>query len=527
MLVSFDKDAMLKGSSIEVHRLFAAAAEPDQLDNLYKASAEHLIKVLLGSNQLDEAFIPTINSFKQQLISELSPRSHFYTDPLHPLRRLLDVLLQHACYWHAHGSKSQFLQHCQNLIDEVVLRASINSAGVESAFNNFNSWIEGEYKRAKLLELRVCQTETSYFSLMRIECAVLDLINVSLTGKKLPADVIGLITGPLKSELQHSLINHGDTPLFWRSWSEVLSLIGRAFSNNSGPESLHYISLVQEKLQCCLMLESSNTERYQYLIQSLHQVLSQVVTKQPLNYTLFNALTYPEEYRNNKGQLTQQIHSKICSLKIGSWIIYKNDSGRKIRCKLALKHDETGLWLFVDQSGRKAIIKSPVELSTCFEADKVSVLTPRSFGDFFSRLLDTLVVKANQLARKQKQLEQCKLVETDSSAIKKVVSNVEQVPPKVEAYHPKKLQAAKGTIALLNVGASVEIDSSENTIQRCKLSVIIAATGKYIFADKLGRKKAEYQQEQLIQLCLEGRLRIVNNVDSFEDSLVKVIRRSY
>jgi hypothetical protein len=59
---------------------------------------------------------------------------------------------------------------------------------------------------------------------------------------------------------------------------------------------------------------------------------------------------------------------------------------------------------------------------------------------------------------------------------------------------------------------------------RCKLAVIIAATGKYIFVDNLGRKTAEFQREQLVQALLDNHLTLVNNGDSFDDQLVKVIR---
>jgi len=59
---------------------------------------------------------------------------------------------------------------------------------------------------------------------------------------------------------------------------------------------------------------------------------------------------------------------------------------------------------------------------------------------------------------------------------------------------------------------------------RCKLAVIIAATGKYIFSDNIGRKVAEFQREQLVQALLNNQLTLLNNGDSFDDQLVKVIR---
>lgn len=95
----FDKGAILKGDVAQLRVLFAAASPPAQLSRLYRVSVEHLVNTLLNGDQLDEVFSPLIERFKQQLIKEVTHDSYFFVDSLHPLRRLLDCLLQHACYW--------------------------------------------------------------------------------------------------------------------------------------------------------------------------------------------------------------------------------------------------------------------------------------------------------------------------------------------------------------------------------------------------------------------------------------------
>ncbi len=54
--------------------------------------------------------------------------------------------------------------------------------------------------------------------------------------------------------------------------------------------------------------------------------------------------------------------------------------------------------------------------------------------------------------------------------------------------------------------------------------MIIGATGKYIFADQVGRKVAEYSREQLVQQLISGELKVLRNGDNFEEQLAKVIR---
>ena len=89
-----------------------------------------------------------------------------------------------------------------------------------------------------------------------------------------------------------------------------------------------------------------------------------------------------------------------------------------------------------------------------------------------------------------------------------------------------KHQQATQSINELQVGAWLEINSETdpNEKLRAKLSVIINSTGKYIFADEVGRKLAEYTREQLIAQLTAEQLKIVRNGDNFEDQLAKVIR---
>ena len=109
-----------------------------------------------------------------------------------------------------------------------------------------------------------------------------------------------------------------------------------------------------------------------------------------------------------------------------------------------------------------------------------------------------------------------------------------------------KQQQARQSISELQVGAWLEISSEATTDKtianetpanttsadktipdekmRAKLSVIISSSGKYIFADEVGRKLAEYTREQLITLMAEGQIKILRNGDNFEDQLAKVIR---
>lgn len=581
MSFHFDKDAILKGDVAQMRALFAAASPPAQLSRLYRVTVEHLVNTLLKGDQLDEVFAPLIERFKQKLIAEVTHDSYFFADSLHPLRRLLDCLLQHACYWYPRDPKQQslFLQHYQRLADEV-LQSAINPGSIWcelGVFNDFNEWIEAEYKRSELVESRVRQATIDNFRLSEAECSVLDLINNSLAGKIIPADAHSLIGGALKSELQYNLINGGYDSAFWNSWSKILPGFAGIFSTGGEQADAQHLSatvqILLNDLQHSLQLSSSNPDNYQLLIDHLSEILSQLEKQQPLHCTPFKALPYPEGYEDFNRQHTRSVLTEINDIKIGSWIIWSGDDGQKIRCKLALKNTHSNQLLFVARSGRKVMVKSSGELSGCLKAGTAKIFTPISFHDFFAHLLDKLIAQANQLASKQK----IRAVEAQAAHQKqkeaaqrhsqigiktKMASQVERGPQHAEGAikqtdmskkraealaraeekhcrvtaqiakenanreQVKKRECAEEQVAALNVGAMVAIHKGEHTTQRCKLAASIAVTGKYIFVDSRGRKFAEYTHEQLIEAILDNKLEVISNGDIFEDRLAQVIRSS-
>lgn len=165
--------------------------------------------------------------------------------------------------------------------------------------------------------------------------------------------------------------------------------------------------------------------------------------------------------------------------------------------------------------------------------------------------------RAAEQARQQQQLEARKAAARKATAEARALADEQQRRAAAQAVEAERLrseqattqaaesrakqQQARQSISELQVGAWLEISSEATTNKtianetpanttsadekmRAKLSVIISASGKYIFADEVGRKLAEYTREQLITLMAEGQIKILRNGDNFEDQLAKVIR---
>jgi len=58
----------------------------------------------------------------------------------------------------------------------------------------------------------------------------------------------------------------------------------------------------------------------------------------------------------------------------------------------------------------------------------------------------------------------------------------------------------------------------------CRIAVIYASTGKMVIVDKSGLRVGEFLKPELVQLIKKGQAKILEQSDSFENSLARVIQ---
>jgi hypothetical protein len=365
-------------------------------------------------------------------------------------------------------------------------------------------------------------------------------------------------------------------------------------------------------LERTLKLSTANPDGYREFVEVLSQVLMRSIQKQTQKCQLLQALAYPDGHSNLNARITDAVLQQTASIKQGDWILFSAENDQLIRCKLALKNPETEQLLFVDNTGRKVMIKSSKDFSLCISTGIAKPLPIIKLDDAVNKIIHALIElsqqKSAQLHAKiaeqknkaksdvvaQQQAEQQAISEEDiatrraaaqkamnearaladakasraaqqstnkeavkeaaikESSVKKsdnpasvkqgAKQSIEQSTEKTVEKSTQKISTsdqqiqtpaadkyqrqllAITEISALNVGAWIEISNAGQEPVRCKLAVMIASAGKYIFVDNLGRKVAEYQRDQLIQAYVDNSLTLINNGDRFEDQLVKVIR---
>lgn len=143
--------------------------------------------------------------------------------------------------------------------------------------------------------------------------------------------------------------------------------------------------------------------------------------------------------------------------------------------------------------------------------------------------------KARMVAAEKAQKEAEDLLAQKQHAEKIAKLKAEQIAEQAKEIKQKHIdkqraeqeQNAQLKVSKCKLGAWVTIAqyTVENTPQRFKLVVKFAASNKYIFVDKLGVKKVEYTEADLVAGVLSEDIKILSDGQEFEESLERVVSR--
>jgi hypothetical protein len=537
---------------------------------------------------LDLQLLPLFAAVETALVAQIAQDDRFYSDINHPLRRTLESIMPAASHWYARDAKpsQQFYDRISSLLNTLMAHWQ-NKTAPESTPSEFSQWLASEDKRAALLESRLCETELGNQKLTLAQTRVVTLLNNHLAQRPLPLDLHSAITLSLKSELQYWAFNTPATALnelpLWVHWQRILPSLGQLFSHGNiqvdDQQLYSQIPALLTELERSLAHTTSNTQAYQQLVDQLSQCLMMAIQKQPQEIALFPALPLPDGQTTANTKVPLALLQATETVKIGDWIVMRGDGQEAIRCKLVLKDANLDQLLFVDHTGRKVMSKTNKDFALCLSTGLAQPLQLTPLAMIIEQQLTALITQANQCvkvqllkqkqkaealvrafmaeqealkeaAERERQAEQARLqAELDARqaaahkamAEARLLANEQQRRAAEQAAEQARLtrerEAAQAAEALqreqtaattaneLQVGAWLEINNASTAPGlRAKLSVIIGATGKYIFADQVGRKVAEYSREQLVQQLISGELKVLRNGDNFEEQLAKVIR---
>jgi hypothetical protein len=567
MQPQFSLQRIIKGDSAQLDRLFQAAASPQSAASLRQITAEKFCDVILAEREFDAALAEHVRALQAKLAQSIAIKDGFYCNPQDPLRLSLNLLLARGRTWYARDTRAS-----QQCFDKLVhLMEGMTAADAHSVYISILEWFQAEDKRAAMLESRLCETEVNHCKLLAAECYVVEKLNQLLLGKVFPSVVIVGIGSTMKTELLHAHITLSADNPFGNKWLQLLPIIGAIFatitsasiSKEETQKLYRTIPALIHELERSDILSASNPGLYRQWIDCLCEQLMFAIQKQAISCETFTALPYPSGHETLNTRVTSEVLQATQELALGDWVIISADDAQQIRGKLILNNAETSQMLFVDHTGRKVMSKSVKDVAICISAGIIKKLSVSKVDDVINKLISALidhfsqkkvststplptaksiepkpaVVRTNTenapssivLASPQAAVEKA-LIEAEALAEAQAQAHQAQqlqtqlqLQSQAMAEQMQRIQLANIQISSLNLGARVVLVINQEPVA-CKLAVIIAASGKYIFVDNIGRKVAEYVREQLVQALLDNHLTLMNTGDSFDDQLARVIR---
>ena len=411
MQTHFDIQQILNGGEQQLDDLFNSINSAPLA--LRTGTADKFFNRLLARNPLDAACAPLLAELKTAFVTEASQSNRFYCDASHPLRAVLECLLTRAATWYPRDAKpnQQFFEKLNHLIRTVV-DIPCYTATTFIELQEFYNWDDAEEKRAAMLESRLCESELNHLKMLTAECRVLDLINETLTGSRLPITFIELIPIVLKSELQHCAITAGSNSTFWKIWQRLLPSLVDTFktenldpTDNNEQQLYRQIPAMLEELERSTGMDIGNPDLYRHLVDALSHALMLTIRKQPLSLATMEMLPYPVGHSDTRTRITDAVLQQGAAISQGDWILFDSEDGQVIRCKLALKNAATDQLLFVDRTGRKVMIKSSKDFALCISAGIAKPLKRTPLIEVIAELIKALVtLHSNNLQQQQQAL---------------------------------------------------------------------------------------------------------------------------
>tara|TARA_R110001592_G_scaffold88520_3_gene260704 strand:- start:8905 stop:10791 length:1887 start_codon:yes stop_codon:yes gene_type:complete len=257
----------------------------------------------------------------------------------------------------------------------------------------------------------------------------------------------------------------------------------------------------------------------------------------------YKHLLIPEYLQQSFGGTEQfkadNINFTNLKLSVGDWFVL-NDQGESLVIKLISYFKQSQQLLFSNYLGMKS---AQFSFENFQDRLKDGTLKKLPKGQSFSGVFDQAVKGLSKVAENQKQTrliaaekakaeaerlleDRRKSEEIANQRTEEIAQRTQQLMAKrVDKQRLEKENAVIDIIRSFKLGAWISIQSEDDDAQRFKLVVKLAVTGKYIFVDRLGIRKREFLEADLMQAIQSNQIEVLSDGAEFEDSLQRVVSR--
>jgi hypothetical protein len=530
---------------------------------LFKAEVRFTLDALqyfAQSLQLNAELNATVHKMNTILVAHAIADAQFWWQE-RPSKKMVNFLCEQMQGWDSgfghvsQGLQALFVQTIEKFFAVPVQDNEAVNLFYQTVLTDFHHLMD---KFARLAN-RLKETEIGGMKANKCKAVVARFLNKTIDGQKLPPYISKFLHSKYINEMQMLLIKHGEDSALWLRWRKLVETLVKFYQEGSLVEgdtvSRNIMLNIANEIEQLTEESHIASNAFEDFCNEIAYDFSQkAIGKSIDGLALVSPMETTEESAGPDTKIAPALINKAKAFDVGQWFIYKDESGKEIRCKWLFAMPEHNQIFFVNLLGQKALNLTYEKFSQLLTAKYMLAIRQ---GDYLQHTLNALVEKllenfnalyeAKQSLRKQKELDAIQNKEENEKrqAAEKAKAEAELIAKRKaaeaeEAAQRKKAEEqtrmfakitddlkrqARLAINSLALGSWVDLlDAETQTFKRIKLAVKYNATGRFVFVDADGATVTDCLRDDLVELMLKRQLKLLESDGQFADRLAQIVK---
>jgi len=485
-----------------------------------------------------ESFVRDLAPFVA--IAALSEGVHATTRP-RPVLSMIDTLMRECIGWSEDLGilGEQFMAKL-----EAIIKPAVNvREDIAGSLGQLQTLFKKEGQVWETMEERLRHAEVKVLAGQKARYYATDLLNKQMAGTPLPLFMIFMLQGSWFEFLQQVFVHYGLKSAAWEKAEKLTeALVWSLHPQEDRKKHESIMSTLPDRIRSFCEQLDFDTTPFEDALADVEGEYEAIRSGSPSDPCDFELMAVDESMSESGRPLDEDILAQVEAFEPGQWFLYddKRESDERIaRIKLILNWSDTQRLLFTNQNRRKVLHMSYGELAERLSNKTVRTLTPKNAAhEIIKAHLFRILQSVGRQKKREKQVaetsERKVITQEYLSKRRAALDQAVEQHRKVAAAKEKrakilrhkadqKLEAANAAVASLRMEAWVKLPIMEGTLTPCKLVAIIAASDKYIFANRAGIKVAEYTSSQLAHMIVTENSEILDTGAEFEGVLASVV----
>lgn len=527
-------------------------------------SVDQLMQALWAPPVYDPTLVRLLRPARASLAGAAMSADGWITNPVHPARRVLQLLHEVACGWQPEQAPQGTKEQLSVWIDSIRHAATPDWHALEKGIL---AWQSAERMRLDRLENRLVDAERGVMRKKRARQLAARVLNQSLAGRDIPPDVSRCLVQDWLPAMQWVVLQEGeDSPLWQRVKRLTSSLRWTLHPELDAQENRNKLLRIVgqanedlEELSARLIQDETARRRLQDTISDAHLAAMRGET---IATETFAGVDTEDPIASGHTEFASTLLLPVMGLETGQWFRLKEGHNTTRRIRLLLRQDDAHQLLFVNAMGARAL-QTSFESFALLIANETAEPLPASadIGTLVSKLMARLEERhtharqtrmeqlraarelAAEEARKREEARLKALAEARAleAARQAAFREAEQVRLKAaELYKSqelareadeaaaqmvrrKNIQQARLLASSMPLGTWLDFTLPDGKRLRRRLTVILSSSNKFIFVDTDGTGRFEITRDDLVTGLADKTVSPVEKAGRTDDTLTRVV----